>query len=357
MKPITLATTLLLLFWGCNKPTGNSYAIKDFSKTLQPYLVKIVSKGVVAYSDATHYIKTYATDEELLHLSHAENPVLRSIAFKIMLEKPSFNHYEILMHNLDDTAIVAVDWGEWGLNYLTVSDNMLEDGSWKDTASRKRTVEEIVLKHNFLRSAYLKAGRLPVDEKYYLSIKAMAFFKIDEDVPLRWLRFADIEDALYTLARYKKREDTYRIKYVLEDNVWRLGETSFALISQYPDTSYLSILEEYFKHHFYSRMCRDRNLSGNAISFINAVAAFKNERSAKILKSIFSKPSPMPCNVNLSELKTELLHAVYRNKCDFYGELNTNADQQEQREQGGVLYITPDTLIVRRDTFPEPIRW
>jgi len=55
MKPFALATALLLLFWGCNKPAGNTYAIKDFSTALQPYLVKIASKGIVAYSDATHY--------------------------------------------------------------------------------------------------------------------------------------------------------------------------------------------------------------------------------------------------------------------------------------------------------------
>jgi len=261
-----------------------------------------------------------------------------------------------MMHNLDDTAIVAVDWGEWGLNYLTVSDNMLEDGRWKDTAAKNRTIEEIVLKHSFLRSAYLKAGWLPVDEKYYLSIKAMAFFKIDEDVPIRWLRFADIEGALYALARYKKREDTYRIKYVLEDNVWRLGETSFALINQYPDTSYLSILEEYFKYQFYRKMCRDRSTSG-AENFINAVAVFKNERSANILKAIFNGTTPVRCILDTIYLKAAVLQAVYKNKCSFYGELNTKAEKQERRAQGGALYITPDTSYIPHDTLPEPISW
>jgi len=97
----------------CNHNNKYPYAIRDFKKTLQPYLTEVVSKGIVGYGNAAYYIKLNATDKELRQLSRCEHPVLRAVALRGMLSRPSFNHYDLVMDNLDDTAMVAVDWGEW----------------------------------------------------------------------------------------------------------------------------------------------------------------------------------------------------------------------------------------------------
>ena len=124
---------VIMIATGYNRTNKYSYAIRDFKKTLQPYLTEVVSKGIVGYDTTTYYINLNATDKELRQLSRCEHPVLRAVALRGMLSRPSFNHYEVVMNNLDDTAMVAVDWGEWGLKYFRVSDDMLHESKWKDT--------------------------------------------------------------------------------------------------------------------------------------------------------------------------------------------------------------------------------
>jgi hypothetical protein len=161
-------------FSSCKRDGQNSFAIRDFNETLQPYLVKIVSQGIVNYDTATRFIKQHATDKELKQLSNSEHPVLRALAFREMLDRPTFDHFDLMMNNLDDTAIVATDAGEWGIRYLRVSDDMLQNGKWKDTLARLETIKEIVLKHNFLSSAYGRLSDLEPEEVYYPHIKQMA---------------------------------------------------------------------------------------------------------------------------------------------------------------------------------------
>src|SRR5215467_2999665 len=97
---------------GCKRTTKFSYAINDFRESLQPYLEQVVSNGIVEYDTATRFIQVHATDKELIQLSHSEHPVLRAIAFRTMLDRPSFDHFSLIMNNLDDTAIVPITDGE-----------------------------------------------------------------------------------------------------------------------------------------------------------------------------------------------------------------------------------------------------
>src|SRR5579862_6701984 len=73
-----LLPTLIFLLSACKNDQGNSYAIKDFKKSLQPFLLKIVTTGIVTYYDSSQ-IKSI-TDGDLIRLSKSENPVLRATA-------------------------------------------------------------------------------------------------------------------------------------------------------------------------------------------------------------------------------------------------------------------------------------
>src|SRR5215467_8955069 len=119
---------LLLTALDCNKTDKYSYTIKDFRKSLQPYLQEVVSNGIVGFDKAANYIQAHATDKELTQLSCSDHPVLRAVAFRAMLERPSFDHFALIMNNLDDTAIVATDQGEWGIRFFQVSDDILRHG-------------------------------------------------------------------------------------------------------------------------------------------------------------------------------------------------------------------------------------
>src|ERR1700722_1566063 len=97
----------IILFLSCKNEHVYTYAIKAFRKSLQPYFFKIVSKGIVMYHDRA--LSNMATDKELIELSQSEHPVLRASAFREILDRKSFNHFDILMNHLNDTADVAID--------------------------------------------------------------------------------------------------------------------------------------------------------------------------------------------------------------------------------------------------------
>jgi hypothetical protein len=148
MRQLSLLT-LIILFLSCKNEHGYTYAIKDFRKSLQPGLFKIVSKAVVMYHDSS--LRYMATDEKLIELSQSEHPVLRASAFREMLYRMSFNHFDILMNHLDDTAMVATDAGEFGIWHRTVSDDILEEAKWETQEAKNKTIELVLTKHNYLR--------------------------------------------------------------------------------------------------------------------------------------------------------------------------------------------------------------
>ena len=357
MKPITFLVLMLTIIAGC-KRGSNAVAIRDFSKTLQPYLVKVVSTGIVSYAGEIS-IKQHATDKELEQLSRSESPVLRAVALRNMLKRPSFNHYEVVMTHLDDTAIVFVDHGEWGIKYEMVSDDMLMNSMWKDTATKIKVIGEIVLKHNFLGQACRKASYLPAKEEYYKSIREMAL-KTPGDENVNDKNFEEREDALYALARYKKKEDIANIKEILEGRCWRMSDASFDLMSRYRDTNYLSVYEKYYGYYFYSNVCDNWGHSVNkACSFISSLATYKSERSAKILMAILNKKPFVPCRCDVSTLERTLAHAINDNMCEAYKGMTEKANKILEEEKKNTSTITSDQSFetIKYPKLEEPIRW
>jgi hypothetical protein len=350
---------LLFLLVGCHSRNQYPYAIKDFSQTLQPYLIRIVSTNIVGHSNDEEFIRNNTTDKELIKLSKAENPMLRATALRIILERSSFDHYDVIMHNLSDTAWVWADWGEWGIQPKRVTDDMLDNARWKDSVAKNKTVEEVITNHNYLGAAYSIINRTKPYEKYYPFIKEMAS-REPGNIFLGEPTFEQLEHALYALAKYKKREDTYLIRDVLLNHISEITTNAFDLMEKYPDNNYLAVYEKFYPKSFYRSICREYHMDVSE-AFINSVASYKNVRSARILDVILNRKPFMPCSADTEYLKKELMYAIWNNNCTAYSALIKQVQpsikkyEAEQKKYPDLPLDNPTSS--NRDTSLEKIWW
>ena len=338
--------SLLLLFFGSCQNNTPPYAIRDFSKKLQPFLIKAVSHGIVDGDSAITYM---ATDKELDHLSKSDQPILRALALYEMLQRSSYNHFEVIMNHLDDTALVQVYQGEFGIEPMAVSDYLVEEGKWKTAADRLKTVEKLVTEHNYLRAAYYGLSRLKPQEKFYPYIKRM----IEKDRP-----FVETEYGLYALAEFKKPSDIPFIKNILLNNLVYLHERSFDLMKKFPDTAYMDVYEAYYPRKFQKAICIFNNQEA-APSFIKSVAAYKNERSAAILADLLEKKPLVYCNTNTEELEANIKYAIWDNPCPAYSKLRKQVESYilDVKKHSTILPDIYDSSYFSNKPDPEPFSW
>lgn len=356
---LLLLPTVIILFLSCKNEQGNTYAIRDFRKPLQPFLYKVVTTGIVMYYDSSQ-IKS-VTDDELLRLGKAENPVLRAIALREMLDRTSFNPFDVVMKNLDDTAIVATDKGEFGIKFETVSDCLIERTSWKTTQERDKTIESVLTKHNYLSSAYGILTKLEAQEKYYPFIKDMATRprRLDRYEGCE-LAFYEIEYALYGLAKFQKKEDIQMIKDKLMKHVWQLSDVSFRLMKEFPDTTYLDVLQKYHRIQFYKFSgIRPHGFTGyNADraapeDFIEALVVQQNERSAKLLDTILTYLPKHTCMPDKENIINTVIEQIWEHPCPAYAQLRKKVKQRAEEILKRRLSIAIDQI----DTTERKFSW
>ena len=342
LKPIAFLLTIALL-QACNTKLKYPYAIRDFRQTLQPALAEIVSKGIVGYGATYNFLDSNATDGELAKLSYSEHPVLRAAALRIMTKRPGIDNFKILMDRLDDTAVVAVDNGEFGIGYSKIADDLIDKTKWKTVADKNKTIEEVITKHNNLASAYYIIYRVEPKKQYYPLIKQMVN---------RERKFSETECALFALARFKKKEDVTFIKeFLLEQrHNWRMGLFSFRLMDEYPDSSYLEVLDYYSKKNLY------RGISGwnDADRFIETLAGYKNEKSALILDRILNRKPFVKQSIDSSNLKLMLQDAIYDNKCAAYAKLRNQIKVYIPQLEEDRSVVPPTQQMI---AIPETDRW
>lgn len=347
----------------CTDLSEHTYAIKDFNVLLQPYLKNIVSVNIVRFNHNTEAIKKLATKDDLIKLSKAENPVLRAIAFYLMLDTALFNHFDLIMNNLDDTSIVFVDEGEWGIKCKKVDDYIIENGKWKDSISKQMTIDALLKHHNNLNSAYYGLRDVQAKEEYYSIINQMALRESKERYFVSYLTygFKEREEALFALAKYKKPADIDIIKNILLENTYQMSSTSFAIIINYPNDAYMEILEKYFHNSFYQKLRTDGLNDYTIERYIHAVAALKNERSASILDSILNNKKRLTWTTDTNGLRRIIEDEIWKSSADAFLHLkNEVAENVIKREEKNTKYtypmdITDQQLI--KDTSAEPIRW
>lgn len=327
---ISLSAILIIIF-SCNPGEKKSYAIRDFSSTLRPYLKNVVSKGIVGFDASSQYIKSHATDKELKQLSQSEHPVLRAVAFRSMLERSSFNNFDLLMSHLDDTSVVAIDAGEWGIGYRTVSDDIIEHSKWNTIEEKKETINTVLTKHNYLRSAYKILWNIEPNEKYYSSIKEMV---------QRDRIFEEREYALIALASFKKPEDVKLIKKILLANLPWMSFASFHLLKVFNNEAYFEVLKTYYNRGYYSHVWQGNN-STATIDFVQAIAKYNNKEAVIILDSFQNQKPFLPCINDTTFTRRELLRSIWYSNSPFISYLRKQIEPQFRNYEKTVGNLDP----------------
>ena len=360
---LLILTILIVCIFSCKSEKENTYAIKDFRKSLQPFLNKIVTLGIVTYHGSSQ--TKSITDNELIHLGNSENPVLRATAFNEMLGRNSFNHFDIIMNHLDDTAIVATDNGEFGIGFRTVSDYILQQAEWQTLEEKNKTVEQVLTKHNYLRSAYTILTHLEPQEKYYSYVRDMATRprRLDRDEGYE-LGFGDIEYALYGLAKFKKKEDVQAIKTKLMKHVWELSDVSFRLMKEFPDTAYLDVLQIYHRRQFYqfsgnrphgfSGVVADRTAPED---FIQALVVQQNYRSAKLLDTMLIYLPKYTCMPDKENIINEIIEEIWEHPCPAYARLRKKIQHKAEEILKSRINIPLDPIDIPIDTTKRKFHW
>lgn len=362
LKHFLLATFIVCLF-SCINDQGKPYAIKDFRKSLQPFLFKIVSEGIVRYHDSSD-IKSIA-DEELIRLSKSENPILRATALREMLDRSSFNPFDIVMKHLDDTAIVATDNGEFGIKFETVSDCLIGRTSWETAQAKDKTIEAVLTKHNYLSSAYNILTNIEAQEKYYTYIKDMATRprRLDRYEGYE-LAFYEIEYALYGLAKFQKKEDIQIIKDKLMKQVWELSDVSFRLMKEFPDTAYLDVLQTYHRRQFYKFSgIRPHGFTGyNADraapeDFIEALVVQQNDKSAKLLDTMLTYLPKYTCLPDKENIINAVIEQIWEHPCPAYARLREKVKHKAEEILKRRISIPLDPIDIPVDTTKRTYHW
>lgn len=344
-----------ILFFSCKEQQRYPYAIKDFRQSLQPHLTKIVSTGIVGYSD--DMLSTVATDKELEQLGLSEHPVLRGSAYREMLRRKSFNHFDVLMNHLDDTAIVATGAGEFGIWYRTVSDDILKQSIWKTQGDFTKTVHEVLTTHNYLKSAYSILMKIEAEQEYYPYIKAMAERALRDDRIHGVQRFDDVEYALYGLAKFKKKEDTKIILDRISKNMLRVSNISFRIMKEFPDTAYMQLFQQYYPKEFYYSIC-SQPVYTPAQYFVEAVASYRNEISARILDSMLNRKPFVSCEGDSWVIRNAVLDGIWDNDCPAYFKLRKQIEPEiKEREKYQIKVPDHGDITFPSDSSSEKIRW
>lgn len=331
---ILLCTALIL---SCNDSNKYSYAISDFRKPLQSHLHRIVTKGIVKDSDSA--LKHMATDKELVRLALSEHPVLRASAFREMIERKSFNQYDLILNHLDDTAIVSVDRGEFGIPMRMVSDDILLSTLWESRQTRHKIVERVIRNHNYLSAAYSVLSTMEPQDELYPIIKEMVTRPRLLSFEGYELAFDDIEYAIYGLAKFKRDPDILILKKLMLKNLWRISSTSLEIIEKFPHPDYFEVLEEYHNRIFY-RLPAFRN-KVNPEDFIRALVMQKTENAASLLDTMLTRLPRQTCMPNHKGILNDLVLEIWNNPCPAYASLRQRIRPEAEKLSADSVQLVP----------------
>ncbi|PWU04291.1 MAG: hypothetical protein C5B52_01655 [Bacteroidetes bacterium] len=309
------------------------------------------------------------TDEELIRLSKSEHPVLRASALRVMLDRKSFNHFDVVMNHLDDTAIVAYDVGEFGVSWRMISDDLLKKYRWESSQSLNKTIELVLTKYNYLRSAYTILLEIAPQEKYYSLIKEMATRPRRLSYDGYEMGFDDIEYALYGLAKFRKKEDVKIIKEKFLKNYYRMSFVSFRLMKEFPDTAYTDVFKKYHRLRFYRFSGDDKDgFTGNddnrasSTDFITALAAQNSPSSAELFDTLLNRIPKFTCNLNIGWVEDHALMEIWNTKDPVYEKLRNKISFRarkylkfQEKFRDAFKDIQPYNPSI--DTTGEHIRW
>jgi len=317
MKKIVYIFIISILF-SCGRENPYPNSISDFRPELQVYLKKLAAEKKLPSSDtiARNYIKENCTKEELLKLLKCEDPVLRVIAYRTIVNKNDKDYFKILLGHLNDTTKVTWWYYEDAGGDFMVSDLLIRkaEDSKKLTQSEKNIlVDSVLLKHPYLDVSNWMIQDIKPNKKYYLIIKQKAKLKNE--------RCGVQLGACYALSKFKKKEDVELLKNVFTNSDEICINWTFKSIENFPNIKFFPILENYYQKNIINKLSPDKNVNDDLLYFCRAVASFKNKESLKILEYIetnntyINKPYWPPSN------KRFVFKAINKFKSPLYSDL------------------------------------
>lgn len=257
-------------------------------------LIEALATGVASPLDSSG--DAQFLDPELVKLAKIEIPTLRAVAFLQLLHRSHLDHFSLVMDHLEDTAFVVHDHGHYGFRFEAVTEMILDEAEWPTKELRDSTLQALMLLPYKYLSTYEGVEAVRTNPKYYASIRQMIVtprvvsggYHLNSEV----LK----EKAMYGLAKYRIPSDIAFLKVELLKNYWNLKETAFRLLTDFPDTAYLDVLEKYHRRGFYRTLNYQKDgFTGfkyehvNAEDFIRAVGAHHHKRAAVILDTIMQR--------------------------------------------------------------------
>jgi hypothetical protein len=336
---------ILFIFSTCKQETKYPYALADFPDKLQPYLSRIVNTGFIGVPnyDCVDYLDSFATDKQILRLTRCEHPILRSVALSIASWRPSIDHYSLLMNHLDDTARISWHFQCASFEYKYVSDYMVMRYKWKTQAAKDSTIYKILQQHPYLECAYSALGKIKLTEAEYPIVRAMA----NSDVR-QYIRC----NAYYHLASFQKPENKMMLHDLMDTETYDLSCEALSLMGDYPDTIYLPILKKYYRH-FYRNIAGESWFSNDPDCYLKALAGYRREESAEILRKIFYRKPILPyyhSAYDTSSFKETLYEIIVTNDCKAYKDMVTIArtyltERDKKRMEFSIDPIEVDTSL------------
>ena len=154
------------------------------------------------------------------------------------------------------------------------------------------------------------------------------------------------------------------IKGALEQNKV-LRDNAIDLMGDYPDTSYLPLLQDYFRWRLIRSICHDY-VSNARVPFFKAIAVYKNDSSRNILDSLLHRRPIMPCRCDTADIRDQIITAIWNNPCPAYTGLRNEVrdyvikkerSQSERERTADLLPAYGPVIDLNKDSSEETVRW
>lgn len=313
MKKILCLFIISILF-SCGRKEPYPNKISDFRNELQTHLKKLASEKKLPSTDtiARNYIEENCTKQELLKLLKCEDPLLRVIAYRTIVNRNDKDYFKILLGHLNDTSKVTWWYYEDASADFMVSDLLIRkaENSRKLTQVEKNIlVDSVLLKHPYLDVSNWMINEIEPNEKYYSIIKQRSKLKTD--------RCGKQLGACFALSKFKKEEDLEFLKKTFSILEYPCENWIFKSIEENPNEIYFSLLKKYFDKNIKKK----KQQSSDALKYYcRAVAAYKNKESLELLTEILNKNN-YPDTWYFKYNEQDVFRAIHKYNAPIYKDL------------------------------------
>jgi hypothetical protein len=91
-------------------------------------------------------------------------------------------------------------------------------------------------------------------------------------------------------------------------------------------------------------------MESDAAHFFDAVASYKQEKSAEILNRILNRKPFISCQADTEYLKSQLMYSIWNNKCAAYSKLITQIKPKIEEEGKNKKTLEPGEPVIIHET-------